>query len=147
MALVTLKKAAELTGKNTSTIHRAMTNGRLSFTKSDAGERLIDVSELDRVFRLKATGDARNDASAVASNSAQSADSASELRELRAILDAERARATSLERDKEDLRSERDRLLRVIEEQATSMKLLTDQRQVEPPAPERRGFLARIFGR
>ena len=147
MALVTLKRAAEMTGKNASTIHRAMKNGRLSFQKNDAGDRLVDVSELERVFGLKAAGDVRNDAPAVASNSTQSADSASELRELRAILEAERARATALERDKEDLRSERDRLLRVIEEQASSMKLLTDQRQAEPPAPERRGFLARLFGR
>ena len=53
MALVGLKKAAYLTGKNQSTIHRAMTDGRLSFTKNEIGERIIETSELNRVFEIK----------------------------------------------------------------------------------------------
>jgi hypothetical protein len=37
----------------------------------------------------------------------------------------------------EDLRTERDRLITLIEEQATTVKLLTDERQQEPK-PKRR---------
>jgi hypothetical protein len=48
MALVGLKRASELTGKNQSTIHRAMKAGRLSYSLSDSGERLLDTSELTR---------------------------------------------------------------------------------------------------
>src|SRR5512132_4358829 len=46
MAKVGLQRAAELTGKSRSTIHRAMNAGRLSYEKNESGERLIDVSEL-----------------------------------------------------------------------------------------------------
>jgi hypothetical protein len=37
----------------------------------------------------------------------------------------------------DDLRTERDRLIKLIEEQATTVKLLTDERQQEPK-PKRR---------
>jgi hypothetical protein len=63
MALVGLKRASELTGKNQSTIHRAMKAGRLSYSLSDSGERLLDTSELNRLFPVKSDDDAlRNDA-------------------------------------------------------------------------------------
>jgi hypothetical protein len=66
---VGLRQAARMTGRNQSTIHRAMKTGRLSYTTGEAGERRIDVSELDRVFGIKSPqGDAAvvNGASGVA---------------------------------------------------------------------------------
>lgn len=51
--MVGLKIAAEMTGKAQVTIHRAMKDGRLSFTIGNTGDRLIDTSELDRVFNIK----------------------------------------------------------------------------------------------
>jgi hypothetical protein len=48
-----LHATARLCGKNQSTIHRAMKTGRLSYTVGEAGERRIDVSELERVFGLR----------------------------------------------------------------------------------------------
>jgi hypothetical protein len=51
MASIGLSEAAKLTGRNQSTIHRAMKTGRLSFT-IEAGERRIDTAELDRVFKI-----------------------------------------------------------------------------------------------
>lgn len=53
MGAIGLAEAARLTGKNQSTIHRAMKLGRLSYTKNDASERRIDVAELERVFGIK----------------------------------------------------------------------------------------------
>jgi hypothetical protein len=53
MAQIGLRQAARLSGKNTSTIHRAMKTGRLSFTVDEAGARQIDTAELDRVFGIK----------------------------------------------------------------------------------------------
>lgn len=50
MAKVGVQRAVELTGKSKSTVQRAMNSGKLSFTKSDGNRRLIDVSELERVF-------------------------------------------------------------------------------------------------
>jgi hypothetical protein len=134
MALVGLKRASELTGKNQSTIHRAMKAGRLSYSLSDSGERLLDTSELTRLFPLKSDDDGlRNDASAEQRNYTQAAD----LRERLAFM---QQRMDALEADKTDLRAERDRLLSVIETQAQQVKLLTDQR----PAT-RSGWWGRMF--
>jgi septal ring factor EnvC (AmiA/AmiB activator) len=52
MTAVGLAEAARLTGKNVSTIHRAMKAGRLSYALSTAGERQIDTAELARVFGI-----------------------------------------------------------------------------------------------
>jgi hypothetical protein len=57
MTKVGLMKAAELTGKSASTIHRAMKAGRLSFDINEHGERVIDASELFCVFPPKASGE------------------------------------------------------------------------------------------
>lgn len=52
MAKVGAQRAAELTGRSKSTIQRSMNSGKLSFEIDGNGRRLIDVSELDRVFGL-----------------------------------------------------------------------------------------------
>jgi chromosome segregation ATPase len=52
MAKVGPLRAAELTGKSKSTIQRAMMSGKLSYEVDNAGRRVIDVSELERVFGL-----------------------------------------------------------------------------------------------
>lgn len=122
MALVGLKRASELTGKNQSTIHRAMKAGRLSYSLGDSGERLLDTSELTRLFPLKSKDDElRNHALGEQRNDTQ----ATEWRERLAFM---QQRIDALEADKTDLRAERDRLLSVIETQAQQVKLLTDQR-------------------
>ena len=56
MASIGLSEAARLTGRNQSTIHRAMKAGRLSYTVDETGERRIDTAELDRVFPIKING-------------------------------------------------------------------------------------------
>ena len=132
MALVGLKRASELTGKNQSTIHRAMKAGRLSYSLSDGGERLIDTSELTRLFPLKGVDDTlRNDAPTEQRKDTQASD-------LRAKLAFMQQRIDDLEADKADMRAERDRLLGIIETQAAQVKLLTDQR----PARRRRWWLS-----
>lgn len=52
MAKVGAQRAAELTGRSKSTIQRAMNSGKLSFELDNNGRRVIDASELDRVFGL-----------------------------------------------------------------------------------------------
>ncbi len=54
MAKVGAQRAAELTGRSKSTIQRAMNSGKLSYEIDANGRRLIDASELDRVFGLQA---------------------------------------------------------------------------------------------
>jgi hypothetical protein len=50
VAQIGLRQAARLSGRNQSTLHRAMKAGRLSYTVDAAGQRRIDTAELDRVF-------------------------------------------------------------------------------------------------
>lgn len=52
MAKVGAQRAAELTGRSKSTVQRAMNSGKLSFEIDANGRRLVDASELDRVFGL-----------------------------------------------------------------------------------------------
>ncbi len=52
MAKVGAQRASELTGRSKSTVQRAMNSGKLSYEVDENGRRLIDVSELDRVFGL-----------------------------------------------------------------------------------------------
>lgn len=54
MAKVGAQRAAELTGKSKSTIQRSMNSGKLSYELDTNKRRIIDVSELERVFGLKA---------------------------------------------------------------------------------------------
>jgi hypothetical protein len=125
MPLVGLKEAARLTGKNQSTIHRAMKSGKLSYTISDSGERMIDPAELDRVFAVSPhANDASNDASEVASKAPQ-------LVELRMQLEAERGKLGLMQErltDKDamiaELRNDRDHWRK----QAETL-LLTDGRE------------------
>ncbi len=53
MAKVGAQRAAVLTGKSKSTIQRAMNNGKISFELDQNGRRVVDVSEIERVFGLK----------------------------------------------------------------------------------------------
>ena len=55
MAKVGAQRAAELTGKSKSTIQRAMNSGKLSYEVDVNNRRIIDVSELERVFGLKSS--------------------------------------------------------------------------------------------
>lgn len=50
MAKVSVLKAADLSGKSKATIMRAMNSGRLSFEINETGEKVIDTSELERVY-------------------------------------------------------------------------------------------------
>lgn len=52
MAKVGAQRAAELTGRSKSTIQRAMKSGKLSYEVDANDRRVIDVSELERVFGL-----------------------------------------------------------------------------------------------
>lgn len=92
-----LAEAARLTGKNQSTIHRAMRSGRLSFTIAPDGTRRIDVAELERAFGIKHRGNGAmpgNNAATMQSHSAHG----SEIAALQARI-AEQARILAAQSD------------------------------------------------
>ena len=151
MASIGLSEAARLTGKPRSTIHRAMRDGRLSYAVSPDGTRLIELSELERIYPVKADGNTATDAPGVSRHRTQHLDLVAELA-------AERARAAGLEArlgdargQVEDLRRQRDReaaeraaaQAQLAEVQAKLTAILTDQRaaaSAPQPAPARRSW-------
>ncbi len=123
MANLSTQQAAEATGRSRSTIWRDIKKGRLSAQRSDGGDFLVDVAELERVYgALKPPETSRDDA-------VQPAGSSSETSLLQVQVALLRERVASLEADKHDLRDERDRLLHLLEQQAEHVRLLTDQRE------------------
>lgn len=110
----TLGQAAKATGKNKTTIQRAIAKGRISASKDDAGAYAIDPAELHRVFPPVTVAQPTkcNDTQP----SSDGPDSQTEITMLRAMLSRE-------QEINADLREDRDRW----RQQATA--LLTDQRQ------------------
>src|SRR5205823_12500386 len=123
MSKVTLQRASDLTGKSRSTIHRAMEKGRLSFEKDATGNRIVDVSELERAFGLLPLRDDEGDgAEELHRHDVQ-------LIELRAELEIERSKRAMLEQRVDELREDRDRWRNQAE------RILTDQRDRHAAAP------------
>ena len=111
MAKVGAKRAAELTGKSKSTVQRAMKSGKLSYEVLDNNRRVVDVSELERVFGLEETSTTTT-ASAKNTNTVET-----ELQKAKDILEMERMkmRIRSLEDQLhvqtqlvEDMKAQRD---------------------------------------
>jgi len=97
-----------------------MEKGRLSFEKDETGNRVIDVSELDRVFGLRP----QQEIDPVDTDELYRHDM--QLIELRAQLEIERSKRALLEERVDELREERDRWRNQAE------RMLTDQRQSRP---------------
>ena len=115
MAAIGLTEASRLTGKNTSTLHRAMKTGRLSYTINDAGERRIELAELERVFGRKPNGAI---AAIVQSHITQEA-------QAERVIAAQRL---TIEQQDATIRDLRTRLDREVDERRALIALLTDRR-------------------
>jgi hypothetical protein len=148
-----LRQAAEAVGKGKPAVLKAIKSGRISATRNELGEWQIDPAELHRVYPPVSKEMASETSSKGPKETIGNPDGnsllAQELQFLREKLaDLERTgdeqrrqlsdQIEDLRRDREDMRTERDRLLKVIEEQAGSMKLLTDQRQQAEVESQRR---------
>ena len=114
MAKVGAQRAAELTGRSKSTIQRSMNSGKLSFELDANNRRIIDVSELDRVFGLAPQG---GTASASSNDEGGSGNVEAELKRAADLIEMERMkmRIKALEdqleiRDEqlEDVKGQRD---------------------------------------
>jgi len=155
-----LSQAATATGKARSTIFKACKSGKISYSTDANGEILIEPSELHRVYPPvsgNVEGNVENGTRKTIGKGNGNSLLQQEIHFLREKLtsverlreDERRdlsARIEDLRHDRDDLRSERDRLLKVIEEQAGSFRMLTDQRPRPepgpPPAPQPKGFRA-----
>jgi excisionase family DNA binding protein len=125
----TLKQAADATGLAKSTVQRAIKSGKISATLTDSGNYQIDPVELHRVFSPVE----RNTVKPVAIEQDAPDETASENRELRTRVELMGELIKQIESQRDDLRSERDRLLTVIQEQAGTVKQLTHQAERQTP--------------
>jgi hypothetical protein len=145
----TLGEAAKATGNSKTTIHRAIKSGKVSATKKDDGSYDIDPAELHRVFPpVEIRNGSINDNSERTVTYLETEGLRREIELLRERVTDKDNVIDDLRRDRDDMRGERDRLLKVIEEQAGSFRLLTDQRKPEPEQARKglRGFLYRLTG-
>ncbi len=132
MPLLNLTAASRVAGVGRSTIVRALKSGRLSATTNEQGERVIDTSELARVFGQLKGNDYPNEQAVDSHDIGQSGDMVSLLRE---------QLTAALEREQQAIEQGRERearLLAMLEvEQAArrelEIKLLPAP--VPPPKP------------
>src|SRR5215218_1016511 len=128
MALIGAREAAQLTGKDRSTILRAIEGGRLSATRDDQGHYLIDPAELERVYGTLRTpaGGADADAEAMPQLAyAEAARAAALAREVELL----REMMQQHERDRHTWEEERTFLRGMLEKQTEQVRLLTDRRE------------------
>ena len=133
--MYTLTQAAAATGKQRPAIWKAIKSGRLSASKDENNQWRIDPAELHRVYPVVAD---RNGLDAVPMQPQETTGQADETNLLR-------QEVRFLRDQVEDLRTERDRLLKVVERQADSIRQLTDQRQPAPEPPSRSTGRRRIW--
>ena len=111
MAKVGAQRAAELTGKSKSTIQRAMNNGKLSYEMDNNKRRIIDVSELERVYGLagstSSTGGGHNAKAAVEAELKKATDMI-EMERMKAKIKALEDQLELTTTSMEDLRGQRD---------------------------------------
>jgi hypothetical protein len=138
--LYSLKQAADAVGRGKPAILKAIKNGRISAQKDDNGQWRIDPAELYRVYPVTTTGNGSD------TTTGERQETTKETVGVGAEVAVLRERLAEKDELIADLRTERDRLLGIVETQAQQVKQLTDQR----PAPQpdaRRGWWRRWRGR
>ncbi len=139
-----LSEAASATGKNKTTIQRAIKNGKISASKGDSGSYEIDPSELHRVFPAVAASSVAQHAK---SNDAQHAPNTSINSDLARILALEKELAVAHERAN-GLEAQKDQMADTISDlrkrldssEGRITALLADNRP-------RRSLLSRLLNR
>lgn len=129
--MYSLREAADAVGKGKPAILKAIKSGRISARKNDLGQWEIDPAELHRVYSAVS-------GTASGNGSGEREETHKETSALEREIELLHERLSEKDGQIGDLRGERDRLLKVIEEQAGTMKMLTDQR--ETTEAKRRGW-------
>ena len=139
-----LSEAAKATGKNKTTIQRAIKNGKISAIKGDSGSYEIEPSELHRVFPPVA---AQRDAQHRQSNDTQHGTFSPINSNLARVLELEKELAVAHEKAR-GLEAQKDQMVDTINDLRTRLDssegrvaaLLTDERP-------KRSLLSRLFSR
>jgi hypothetical protein len=129
--LYTLGQAAKATGLSKPTISDAIKKGRISARKNESGSFEIDPAELHRVYPPVSSPASKEEPQTLQN---LTPDLTAKIMVLEAQVQALGELKDQIAAERDDLRTERNRLLSVIEEQAGSVKQLTYQPKPEPTA-------------
>ena len=124
MSKVTVKQAAQLTGKTKETINKATNTGKLSFSLNASGHKVIDVSELERIYTLVLSVDELGKHSKQVSRRQVESDS-----DITAEVAVLREKLASSERMKEQLIAERERERRQLESEIDTLRSSLEKSQ------------------
>lgn len=139
----TLSKAAKATGKNRSTIQRAIKSGKISATKDVNGAYEIAPSELHRIYPPSS---AQPDAHHEQGNNTQQGGSALEINQLERVFELKKELAIAQERAI-GLEAQKDQMAETIND--LRERLDGSERRITAllPAPRpKRNFLSRLLG-
>ena len=134
MSVVTINEASNLVGKSIKTIYRHIDNGKLSCVIDDNGRKMVDISELVRVYGLDLTL-AKND------NGVSMSGCGNEVESDIVLLEKEIELLKMLLNEKDKLLNEKDQRNADLKQ---ALMLLEDKNKVEQP---RQSWFGRVFGK
>tara|TARA_R100000935_G_scaffold25798_1_gene45627 strand:+ start:1064 stop:1483 length:420 start_codon:yes stop_codon:yes gene_type:complete len=134
-----LSDAAQATGKNKTTIQRAIKSGKISAVKGNSGAYEIDPAELHRVFPpATAQRDAQQYDVTLETNAS------ARISELEKELAVAQSRSISLEEQRQQMSETIEDLRARLDRSEDRITALTDQRG--PEARNQKGWFARVLG-
>lgn len=138
---ISLSDAAKLVGMSKNGIVKAIKNGKISGQKNIHGQWEVDPAELTRVYKPIEIAELVS-----ANKNAPVSDSEpNENMALKREVELQREQINLLRDQLADAKGREDKILKMMEEQIGTMRLISDQRDVKPTV-EGRGLWARLFG-
>lgn len=134
---LTLLEAANRVGMTKVGLYKAIKKGTISAEKGTNGQWEIDPAELFRVYKDVTSVSAEK---LVEVNDRKPLDSSG----LQPQIDLMREQINDLREQLRQAHTDKEKILKVMEEQIASMRLLADQR--EKKSEEGKGFWHRLFG-
>lgn len=137
---ISLSEAAKLVGMSKNGIVKAIKNGKISGQKNIHGQWEIEPAELTRVYKPIKTPELVS----ANKNTTISDSEANENMTLKREVELQREQINLLRDQLADAKGREDKILKMMEEQIGTMRLISDQRQEKPE--ESRGLWSRLFG-
>ena len=134
MSVVTINEASNLVGKSIKTIYRHIDNGKLSCVIDDNGRKMVDISELVRVYGLDLTLAENN-------NGVSMSGRGNEVESDIVLLEKEIELLKMLLNEKDKLLNEKDQRNADLKQ---ALMLLEDKNKVDQP---RQSWFGRVFGK
>lgn len=119
MSQVTIAQAAFLTAKSRQTINKFTKNGKLSHSQNAEGAKVIEISELQRVFPLVRKFEELDQMDAGAQEEGEAEERSPGVAEQLAVL---HVKLENLEKERDNLKTERERERELYQQQIDSLQ-------------------------